>query len=68
MTDRELRDKLANEFWPTFNTDIAASIHATTVFKAGWNAARAHEKNQIAQAIGTLIELLKEYAEKSKAD
>lgn len=42
MSDQELRDKLASEWWHQFQTGIPVTIHAVSIFKAGWDAARAN--------------------------
>ena len=55
MNDKELRDKLADEYWDSLNTGIPVSAHATTIFKAGWDAARANDET-LRQAAGYELE------------
>lgn len=47
MSDQELRDKLASEWWHQFQTGIPVTIHAVSIFKAGWDAARENENRII---------------------
>lgn len=44
MTNPSERDKLASEWWDKLNTGMGVSLHATSIFKAGFDAGQAHER------------------------